>query len=171
MKNEIIKYVGIILLIIGACVLLTRTLTKSETVADYASKHVEVEIEAIPTAEVEKEKVPFEPFVEAQITEVVPLEDADEIIAEDENGPEADSFYIEEISEELKERMRGKSYADGIDESLVNFDMLRHIVLSIMKMVVKLMMKFRLRLTNISLRWKRLQERSLVTSRIHYLFL
>ena len=129
MKNEIIKYVGIILLIIGACVLLTRTLTKSETVADYASKHVEVEIEAIPTAEVEKEKVPFEPFVEAQITEVVPLEDADEIIAEDENGPEADSFYIEEISEELKERMRGKSYADGIDESLVNFDMLRHIVL------------------------------------------
>lgn len=42
---------------------------------------------------------------------------------------EADSFYIEEISEELKNSMLGKSYADGIDETKVNFGMLRHVVI------------------------------------------
>lgn len=38
-------------------------------------------------------------------------------------------FYIEEISDELKERMKGKSYAYNIDESVVNYSALRHIVI------------------------------------------
>jgi len=42
---------------------------------------------------------------------------------------EVEAFYIEEISDELKERMNGKSYADNIDESIINYSMLRHIVI------------------------------------------
>lgn len=142
MKNEILKYAGIILLVMGVCVVLARTLTKSETVADYAAAHpVEVEIEEIPKVTVEVTK-PSEVLQPAE--EVEEQVDASAITEADEaEGTESkedlqdektevsveESFYIEEISDELKETMRGKSYADNIDESIVNFDMLRHIVI------------------------------------------
>ncbi len=150
------KYAGIILLIIGGCVVLARTLSKSETVADYALSHpaVEVEIEQIPQAtDVVTEEVP-------QINDGVDSDAPDladgsvdssnglgssstsENSSQDERNSQKkadndeaelvsveDSFYIEEISDELKDKMRGKSYADGIDESKVNFDMLRHVVI------------------------------------------
>lgn len=51
-------------------------------------------------------------------------EDLNRIYAEDDEG-----FYIENISDELLASMKGKSYADNIDESIVNASVLRHVVI------------------------------------------
>ena len=132
MKKELVKYLSIIILIIIGCVIIARSIRGAETVADVKEREttqvsVEPEIEKIPqiseipaitptptitpTPEPTPEPAPTEPLKE-ELTETV-----------------NESFYIEEISDELKERMRGKSYADNIDESIVNFDMLRHVVI------------------------------------------
>ena len=61
--------------------------------------------------------------------EPTPEEPEKEELTKTDNEAVSDSFYIEPISEELKEKMRGKSYASDIDETIVNFDMLRHVVI------------------------------------------
>ena len=48
------------------------------------------------------------------------------------------------------------------------FTILLKLVLSTMKMDVQLMMKFKVKLMNTLLRWKKLQERNLETKKIHY---
>ena len=132
MKKELVKYLSIIILIIIGCVIIARSIRGAETVADVKQREttqvsVAPEIEEIPkiseipavtptptitpTPEPTPEPAPTEPLKE-ELTETV-----------------NESFYIEEISDELKEKMRGKSYADNIDESIVNFDMLRHVVI------------------------------------------
>jgi len=58
-----------------------------------------------------------------------------EDVSENDEEPELteavneEDFYIEPISDELKEIMIGKSYADDIDESKINFNNLRHLVI------------------------------------------
>ena len=132
MKKELVKYLSIIILIIIGCVIIARSIRGAETVADVKQREatqvsVAPEIEEIPqiseipavtptptitpTPEPTPEPAPTEPLKE-ELTETV-----------------NESFYIEEISDELKEKMRGKSYADNIDENIVNFDMLRHVVI------------------------------------------
>lgn len=151
-RNGLIAIVGIVL--VSVCV--TRGCAFSETVADYAESH-ESDVERVmPTVEVVEQSAEDEisettaveagvspevlPTVEAtpsaeQEEEVVPSPEVDEPeeskTSENERIYAADDseFYIEEISDELKTRMQGKSYVDNIDESIVNYDMLRHIVI------------------------------------------
>ena len=137
MKKDIIKYLSILLFIIFGCVLIAHSLTSSETVADYAAREnktqmsVQPEIEQIPQIS-ETAKITTAPSPEAIPTlapEPTPEEPEKEELTETDNETVSDSFYIEPISEELKEKMRGKSYASDIDETIVNFDMLRHVVI------------------------------------------
>ena len=137
MKKDIIKYLSILLFIIFGCVLIAHSLTSSETVADYAAREnktqmsVQPEIEQIPQIS-ETAKITTAPSPEATPTlapEPTPEEPEKEELTKTDNEAVSDSFYIEPISEELKEKMRGKSYASDIDETIVNFDMLRHVVI------------------------------------------
>ena len=137
MKKDIIKYLSILLFIIFGCVLIAHSLTSSETVADYAAREnktqmsVQPEIEQIPQIS-ETAKITTAPSPEAIPTlapEPTPEEPEKEELTQTDNEAVSDSFYIEPISEELKEKMRGKSYASDIDETIVNFDMLRHVVI------------------------------------------
>ena len=137
MKKDIIKYLSILLFIIFGCVLIAHSLTSSETVADYAAREnktqmsVQPEIEQIPQIS-ETAKITTAPSPEATPTlapEPTPEEPEKEELTQTDNEAVSDSFYIEPISEELKEKMRGKSYASDIDETIVNFDMLRHVVI------------------------------------------
>lgn len=142
MKNTVIKYLAIIAFIIAGCVLLAHSLSSSETVADYAAKEkatatsVPVEIEKIPetqedTGEVTEVSPSATPTIspkteeKPEVTEEV-KEDITPVLEQEDI---TEGFYIEPISDELKESMRGKSYASDIDESIVNFDMLRHVVI------------------------------------------
>lgn len=144
MKNQLIKYISILLFIIVGCVLIAKTMTGSQTVAQYAASHpsvvtptVAVEIEAIP-AVTDEEKDIQQSGQDA--TDVIQQSGQDTTDAIQQDGKEADadgvetvsvenSFYIETISDELKEYMAGKSYADNIDESIMNYDMLRLVVI------------------------------------------
>lgn len=128
MKNTLLKYLGILALIILACVVLARTLTSSQTVADYAKANPSLQKDEVVVPEIEevvevKQDEPKE-AIEDVVTEPVEDESLQDKVIDVES-----SFYIEEIDDELKAYMRGKSYADNIDEDLVNFDMLRHVVI------------------------------------------
>lgn len=142
MKNTVVKYFAVIVLIILACTVLVRTVTGSETVADYAKTHP-VNDAVQPTVEVVEDINETIETSNGTLDEENETKEAEELVAENElQDTEAEEsladeladteephFYIEEISDELKESMRGKSYADNIDESIVNFDMLRHVVI------------------------------------------
>ena len=142
MKNTLIKYLAIIAFIIIGCVALAHSLSSAETVADYAAKEkatvtsVPVEIEKIPQIQGEtKEMTDVSPVPTPEISPKTEekAEVTNEVKEEEkpvlEEKDAAEGFYIEPISEELKESMIGKSYASDIDESIVNFDMLRHVVI------------------------------------------
>jgi len=122
MNKKLIKPLATIAFIIIACFLLSRVLFKSETLTDYANEHPEkqvaVEIEPIPTITPEVTKEVKEEIVEAVITEEVTPD------VEDTNA-----FYYTEIPDEIKAKMNGKSYATDIDESKINYDMLRYVVI------------------------------------------
>lgn len=144
-RNGLIAIVGIVL--VSVCV--TRGCAFSETVADYAQSH-EGEEKVMPTVEVVEQtyeecedvvtpapgitSIPTPKITEAveeiseeknEIGEEITVKSTVErIYATDDSD-----FYIEEISDDLKERMKGKSYADNIDESIVNYSMLRHVVI------------------------------------------
>ena len=129
MKKELAKYLLIISFIIIGCVIIARSIKGAETVADVAMREttqvsVEPEIEKIP-------QISDIPTLAPTPTPVPTIEPTPEPEPQKEELTETvnESFYIEEISDELKERMRGKSYAADIDESIVNFDMLRHVVI------------------------------------------
>lgn len=145
----IVAMAGIILVSVS----LARGCANSETVADYAASR-----EAVVTPDIEKieensnvtgvssneqgdtmESTEIittsdapKPAYEAGETEISKAEDIDDIgdeeVSVEESAADA-SFYIEEISEELLASMRGKSYADNIDETIVNSSMLRHLVI------------------------------------------
>ena len=129
MKKELAKYLLIISFIIIGCVIIARSIKGAETVADVAMREttqvsVSPEIEKIP-------QISDIPTPTPTPTPVPTIEPTPEPTPQKEELTETvnESFYIEEISDELKERMRGKSYAADIDESIVNFDMLRHVVI------------------------------------------
>lgn len=129
MKKELAKYLLIISFIIIGCVIIARSIKGAETVADVAMREttqvsVEPEIEKIP-------QISEIPTPTPTPTPVPTIEPTPEPTPQKEELTETvnESFYIEEIDDELKERMRGKSYAADIDESIVNFDMLRHVVI------------------------------------------
>lgn len=157
MRNTLIKSLVTITFVVIVFVAIARVLGRSETISDYAAKQQTVvpEIEIVEeTAAGEMEENAKNnkeaadnvesdlslPDGESKAT-ALPGDDADSVaegddsaLADDENKEadetaEADAFYIEEITDELKNSMRGKSYADGIDESKVNFSMLRHVVI------------------------------------------
>lgn len=127
MKKELAKYLLIISFIIIGCVIIARSIKGAETVADVAMREttqvsVEPEIEKIPQiSEIPTPTPTPVPTIEPTPEPTPQKEKLTELVNE--------SFYIEEIDDELKERMRGKSYAADIDESIVNFDMLRHVVI------------------------------------------
>ena len=149
MQKKLVKPLAIIIFILIGSVLVVRSLTRSETVADYAKNHpdeqVKVEIEAIPTPG---------PDVEAVSNDT--KEDIDSNIggdSADKNGGETannsgendstgedindgkdavenmEAFYHVDVPMEIREKMSGKSYASNIDESLVNYDCLQYVVL------------------------------------------
>ena len=129
MKKELAKYLLIISFIIIGCVIIARSIKGAETVADVAMREttqvsVSPEIEKIP-------QISDIPTLAPTPTPVPTIEPTPEPTPQKEELTESvnESFYIEEINDELKERMRGKSYAADIDESIVNFDMLRHVVI------------------------------------------
>lgn len=129
MKKELAKYLLIISFIIIGCVIIARSIKGAETVADVAMREttqvsVAPEIEKIP-------QISEIPTPTPTPTPVPAIEPTPEPEPQKEELTETvnESFYIEEIDDELKERMRGKSYAADIDESIVNFDMLRHVVI------------------------------------------
>ena len=129
MKKELAKYLLIISFIIIGCVIIARSIKGAETVADVAMREttqvsVEPEIEKIP-------QISDIPTLAPTPTPVPTIEPTPEPTPQKEELTETvnESFYIEEIDDELRERMRGKSYAADIDESIVNFDMLRHVVI------------------------------------------
>lgn len=76
----------------------------------------------------EATKAAAEEFSQAELTKAATDRPKQSTKQNEASNPK-DSFYIEEISDELKEYMRGKSYADDIDESIMNYDMLRHVVI------------------------------------------
>lgn len=140
--RALVAIAGIILISVS----FARGCTNSETVADYAASH-SAENEAVDSSDIGEELVT--PDVQPISTESVleettndnenEVEEATEKVSS-ESGLEnlsndsvdvsdVEAFYIEEISDELKERMNGKSYADNIDESIINYSMLRHIVI------------------------------------------
>ena len=133
MTKGIVAIAGIVVL--SVCV--ARGCTSSETVADYAATHPEKNTEVVlPTIEAQpvsadlpntEEVIPTQAVTED--TEVGINEEAGEIIVEETTQKSQEDFYIEEIDDILKERMQGKSYADDIDESIVNYSMLRHLVI------------------------------------------
>ena len=132
MKKELVKYLSIIILIIIGCVIIARSIRGAETVADVKQREttqvsVAPEIEKIPQIS-EIPKITPTPTI-TPTPEPTPEPAPTEPLKEELTEPVNESFYIEEISDELKERMRGKSYADNIDENIVNFDMLRHVVI------------------------------------------
>lgn len=123
MKNKLIKPLATIAFIVIACFMLSRILLRSESVADYALKHPEEQV----TVEVEPIPSPT-----PNITEAVKIESTEEITPTPEPVDEIENieaFYYEEIPEDIRAKMVGKSYADNIDENLVNFDMLRYVVI------------------------------------------
>lgn len=150
LRNGLIAIVGIVL--VSVCI--TRGCAFSETVADYQKSHEEEEKVVPIIEEVEqtaREEVPTsaadavattkqesiseqtpeptseptpEPTPEATPEADKATESSERIYAADDHD-----FYIEEISEELKTRMQGKSYAENIDESIMNYSMLRHLVI------------------------------------------
>lgn len=136
LTKGLVAIAGIIL--ISVC--FARGCTSSDTVADYAAKH---ESEVTPMVEADKESIENSQEVDnSGITNDSDTEmhsESVEIInsIEDDTKEESNSisefskepFYIEEITDELKEKMNGKSYAEGIDESIINFSMLRHVVI------------------------------------------
>lgn len=129
MKKELAKYLLIISFIIIGCVIIARSIKGAETVADVAMREttqvsVSPEIEKIP-------QISDIPTLAPTPMPVPTIEPTPEPTPQKEELTETvnESFYIEEIDDELKERMRGKSYAADIDESIVNFDMLRHVVI------------------------------------------
>jgi len=129
MKKELAKYLLIISFIIIGCVIIARSIKGAETVADVAMREttqvsVSPEIEKIP-------QISDIPTPTPTPTPVPTIEPTPEPEPQKEELTETvnESFYIEEIDDELRERMRGKSYAADIDESIVNFDMLRHVVI------------------------------------------
>lgn len=140
--RALVAIAGIILISVS----FARGCTNSETVADYAASH-SAENEAVDSSDIGEKLVT--PDVQPISTESVleettndnenEVEEATEKVSS-ESGLEnlsndsvdvsdVEAFYIEEISDELKERMNGKSYADNIDESIINYSMLRHIVI------------------------------------------
>lgn len=142
LTRALVAIAGIIL--ISVC--MARGCANSETVADYAASH-SAENEAIDSSDNGEELVT--PDVQPISTESVleettndnenEVEEAAEKVSSESmlenlsndsvDVSEVEAFYIEEISDELKERMNGKSYADNIDESIINYSMLRHIVI------------------------------------------
>lgn len=136
--KKMLKPLAAIAFVIIVCVFIARTITSSETVADYAMTHkVEPTIEALPEKidmKDEEEQISVTP-APAVVDKKEDTEKGDAISDQcdsddnaDENNIIQEAFYIEEITDELKEYMRGKSYADNIDENVVNFDMLRHLI-------------------------------------------
>lgn len=142
LTRALVAIAGIILISVS----MARGCANSETVADYAASH-SAENEAVDSSDNGEELVT--PDVQPISTESVleettndnenEVEEAAEKVSS-ESGfenlsydsvdvSEVEAFYIEEISDELKERMNGKSYADNIDESIINYSMLRHIVI------------------------------------------
>lgn len=148
MRDKVIKTVIVLSAITVFFVVFARLIGRSETVADYAKTHgqsIKSDEYIGPTVEVVDET----PNASVKVTDTVKGAASDEMaIITDEVKPteairptestqegiqnadeSAEAFYIEEIPEELKEYMRGKSYASNIDETIVNFDMLRHVVI------------------------------------------
>lgn len=142
LTRALVAIAGIILISVS----MARGCANSETVADYAASH-SAENEAVDSSDNGEELVT--PDVQPISTESVleettndnenEVEEAAEKVSS-ESGLEnlsndsadvsdVEAFYIEVISDELKERMNGKSYADNIDESIINYSMLRHIVI------------------------------------------
>jgi hypothetical protein len=136
-KKELIKYLSIIIFIIIGCVIIAHSLGGNETVADVAERNKTTDVSVVP----EIEEIPqISDIPEITMTpsptptptptpEPTPETSENDELTETVNEAQNGDFYIEEISDELKEKMRGKSYADDIDESIVNFDMLRHVVI------------------------------------------
>jgi len=130
MKKELIKYTCIILLIIIGCVVLSRTLTSSETVEDYALKEEKTNMsETTPHSSGAINS--SSGTIMTVVSPTLPPKDVstDEIEEDLTELDNEEDFYIEPISDELKEIMIGKSYADDIDESKISFKELRHVVI------------------------------------------
>lgn len=135
LTKGLVAIAGIIL--ISVC--LARGCASSDTVADYAAKH---ESEITPMVEADEESIeyseePISDSIDGSDTEMLSesvenTDSAEEDTIEGFDGmaelPE-EPFYIEEITDELKARMNGKSYAEGIDESIINYSLLRHVVI------------------------------------------
>ena len=133
MNKNLIKYLAIIAFIILGCVAISRSLSTAETVADVAARSETTDVSENvkspnPSELEEDDKILTTPSPAPVPTETPEVEENTELTEVD-NVEETEAFYIEPISEDLKEYMRGKSYADDIDESKVNFDMLRHVVI------------------------------------------
>ena len=138
LTKAIVTIAGLILISVS----FARGCTNSETVADYAANH-SVENEAVDINDTGEELVTpdvqpisTEPTLEettndnANIVDEASSESGLENFSNDSvDVSDVEAFYIEEITDELKERMNGKSYADNIDESIINYSMLRHIVI------------------------------------------
>ena len=142
MKKDLIRYGGIILLVLIGCAFLARSLNRSETLADVAAREKTTEMSVRPEIEpviensgisqdvvTESAPTPIPTPIPTLTPEPVSEEPGTNQLTELDNEASDGSFYIEPISDELKEKMRGKSYADDIDESKVNFEMLRHVVI------------------------------------------
>lgn len=142
--RALVAIAGIILISVS----FARGCTNSETVADYAASHsaengtgdkvnvsadaelVTPGVQPISTESVLEETTNDNENEVEEATEKVSSESGLENLSYDSvDVSDVEAFYIEEISDELKERMNGKSYADNIDESIINYSMLRHIVI------------------------------------------
>ena len=135
MKKDLIRYGGIILLVLIGCAFLARSLNRSETLADVAAREKTTEMSVKPEIEpviensgisqdvvTESAPTPIPTPIPTPTPEPVSEEPGADQLTELDNEASDGSFYIEPISDELKEKMRGKSYADDIDESKVVCD-------------------------------------------------
>lgn len=123
MNKNTWKGIVTLALIIPLCAIFARMLTSAESVADYAEKHPEQQNTAKPTIEViptpEATQIADEPEPTIEPTPIP------------EPSPEVrEEFYIEEIDDELKAKMKGVSYPLDIDETKISYDELRHLVIT-----------------------------------------
>lgn len=130
LEKTAIKGLLTLVAIIVITAAIARMLKRSQTLTEYANEHpeeqVKVEIEVTPIVEEEPEVMVTPEVIE-------PEEVEEEVVSMDEyEGTEArivydEGFFYEPVPETVRERMRGYSYPDDIDENNVCFDDLRYL--------------------------------------------
>lgn len=151
MDSRIWKTLIILALITIVTVALARTLSGSQTLAEYANEHPEqqVQVEVTPIPEkVEDSETVITPEVTPDVEinngqvdgsvdgmnsdgdapEVNMLGFVDEYDGSDERTIYEEGFYYEPIPQAVRDKMKGLSYPDDIDESIICYDDLRYLV-------------------------------------------